>query len=90
MENSTVKKVGLLPSLILSAVLLTVTVGANKADASAVVQPAANAVQLAWWHGGWGPGWGGGWGWRPGWGGYRYHNDCSCWINRWGHRRCGC
>jgi hypothetical protein len=47
---------------------------------------ASNIDHVYWRHGwGWHGGWHRGWGWRGGWGWHHRH----CWINPWGHWRCG-
>jgi hypothetical protein len=97
MDSSIVKKMGVLPSLVVSLFLLTATVDTTKAHASTVNYQSPNGVQLAWWGGGY---------YHGGYGGYRrgyigpayynygyrpyYRNSCqkSCWRNRWGNLRC--
>lgn len=91
MDNSTTKKLGVIPSLVFSICILGMTFGSPKVEANPLNTPNQN-VQLAWWAGG--PGWyggyyGGGWGYRNDWG-YNRAPACGerCWRNRWGNIRC--
>lgn len=92
MNNSTIKKLGFMPSLIFSLFLLGMTFGSPKVEANPVNTPNKN-TQLAWWAGGsgWygGCGYGGGCGYRDGCG-YNIAPVCGerCWRNRWGNIRC--
>lgn len=88
MENLTAKRVGLVPGLLASLLLLGMTFSSPKVEASPAANASISGKQLAWW----GPGWGyhHGYGYygpryyyRPYGGCYRHCNWNGCFRRCW-------